>query len=39
MICMVYKGVDSLFEVEEQGLDPKDRSSYTAVDWGGTKLN
>lgn len=37
-VYMVYKGVDSLFEVEEQVLDPKDRSGYTTVEWGGTEL-
>ena len=35
---MVYKGVDSLFEVEEQVLDSKDGSGYTAVEWGRTEL-
>lgn len=36
---MVYKGLDSFIEGEEQVLNPQGRSGYTAVEWGGTKLN
>jgi len=37
-LWMQYKGVSKDYQVKEQTLLPKERTGFTAVEWGGTKL-
>ncbi|MBP5674955.1 hypothetical protein J6W91_01340, partial [Candidatus Saccharibacteria bacterium] len=37
-VWMVLKGLDSPISVQEQKLEKKSRSGFTAVEWGGIKL-
>lgn len=37
-IWMQYKGVSKNHQVKEQKLLPKERTGFTVVEWGGTKL-
>jgi hypothetical protein len=37
-VWMVLKGLDSPISVQEQKLEQKSRSGFTAVEWGGIKL-
>ena len=37
-VWMVLKGLDSPISVQEQKLEKKSRSGFTAVEWGGVKL-
>ena len=39
LICMAWKPLDALVDVEEHVLIPAERTGYTVVEWGGCKVD
>ena len=38
-VLMTYKEIGNTIEIEEQQLESIERTGYTVVEWGGTKIN
>ena len=38
-VLMTFKGLDEPVQVEEQKLTPAERSGFTVVEWGGTRIS
>ena len=37
-VLMIFRGLESPMEVEEQKLDTPERKGFTVVEWGGTEI-